>query len=151
MASLHQLILGFYSAVPRSLGIAAPSDIFSPGQLATLIAQAQSNLTFYAEQYSNGNPALAKGIEAQHQIALALYQRNKQLPLEMNAGTSKVLQFLLHISNCSRVNRTWVFRPYLVRPTPSAKLHSHQLRSLRPSLPRANAHSVFEPAHPTRR
>jgi hypothetical protein len=75
-----------YSAVPRSLGIAAPSDVFTPGQLATLVAQAQANLTHFAEEFSNGNPALAKGIAAQHQIALALYQRDKELPLEMNAG-----------------------------------------------------------------
>ncbi|KAJ6582713.1 alcohol oxidase [Mycena vulgaris] len=76
---------GLYSAVPRSLGIAAPSDIFTPGQLNTLIAQAQANLTHFAEQFSNGNPALAKGIAAQHKIALALYQKDKELPLEMNA------------------------------------------------------------------
>ncbi|KAJ7089030.1 alcohol oxidase [Mycena crocata] len=76
---------GLYSAAPRSLGIAAPSDVFSPNQLKTLIAQAQANLTHFANQFSNGNPALAKGIAAQHQIALALYQRDKELLLEMNA------------------------------------------------------------------
>ncbi|KAJ7511283.1 alcohol oxidase [Mycena galericulata] len=76
---------GLYSAVPRSLGIAAPSDVFTPDQLNTLIAQAEANLTHFATQFSNGNPALAKGIAAQHQIALALYRENKELPLEMNA------------------------------------------------------------------
>ncbi|KAJ7464159.1 alcohol oxidase [Mycena latifolia] len=75
---------GLYSAVPRSLGIASPSDVFTPDQLKTLLAQAQANLTRLAEQFSNGNPALAKGIAAQHKIALALYQRGKELPLEMN-------------------------------------------------------------------
>ncbi|KAJ6626639.1 GMC oxidoreductase-domain-containing protein [Mycena sp. CBHHK59/15] len=75
---------GLYSAVPRSLGIAAPSDVFSPGQLKTLIAQAQANLTSFAAQFSNGNPTLAKGIAAQHKIALTLYQKDKELPLEMN-------------------------------------------------------------------
>ncbi|KAJ7454179.1 alcohol oxidase, partial [Mycena latifolia] len=75
---------GLYSAVPRSLGIAAPSDVFTPDQLKTLLAQAQANLTRFAEQFSNGNPALAMGIAAQHKIALALYQREKELPLEMN-------------------------------------------------------------------
>ncbi|KAJ6616015.1 alcohol oxidase [Mycena sp. CBHHK59/15] len=76
---------GMYSAVPRSLGIAATSDVFRPGQLDTLIEQAQANLTYFAELFSNGNPALAKGIAAQHKIALALYQTDKGLPLEMNA------------------------------------------------------------------
>ncbi|KAJ7128446.1 alcohol oxidase [Mycena epipterygia] len=76
---------GLYSAVPRSLGIAAPSDVFSPGQLNAFLADAQGSLIDFAEQFSNGNPALAKGIAAQHQIALALYQRNEELPLEMNA------------------------------------------------------------------
>lgn len=80
-------VSGLYSAVPRSLGIAAPSDVFTPDQLNTLIAQAEANLTHFAEQFSNGNPALAKGIAAQHTIALALYKENKELPLEMNVGT----------------------------------------------------------------
>ncbi|KAJ7183480.1 alcohol oxidase [Mycena filopes] len=75
---------GLYSAAPRSLGIAAPSDIFSPAQLKSLIAHAEANLTYFATQFSNGNPALAKGIAAQHSISLALYKRNKELPLEMN-------------------------------------------------------------------
>ncbi|KAJ7769991.1 alcohol oxidase [Mycena metata] len=76
---------GLYSAAPRSLGIAAPSDIFSPEELNALVAQAEANLTYFATQFSNGNPALAKGIAAQHNLALALYKQNKELPLEMNA------------------------------------------------------------------
>ncbi|KAJ7263674.1 alcohol oxidase [Mycena haematopus] len=76
---------GLYSAAPRSLGIAAPSDVFPPAQLNTLIAEAEANLTHFAVQFSNGNPALAKGISAQHNIALSLYKRDKELPLEMNA------------------------------------------------------------------
>ncbi|KAJ7246455.1 alcohol oxidase [Mycena rebaudengoi] len=75
---------GLYSAAPRSLSIAAPSDVFTRSQLTALISQAQSDLAHYAEQFSNGNPALAKGIAAQHRIALSLYQNNKELPLEMN-------------------------------------------------------------------
>ncbi|KAJ7681419.1 hypothetical protein B0H17DRAFT_1205830 [Mycena rosella] len=76
---------GLYSAVPRSLGIAAPSAVFTPSELNTRIAQAQANLTHFAEQFSNENPALAKGIAAQHKIAPTLYQKDKELPLEMNA------------------------------------------------------------------
>lgn len=75
---------GLYSANPRSLGIAAPSDVFTPTELKTLLEQAQVNLTRFAEEFSNGNPALAKGIAAQHKIALELYQQDKELPLEMN-------------------------------------------------------------------
>ncbi|KAJ7048707.1 hypothetical protein C8F01DRAFT_1276198, partial [Mycena amicta] len=75
---------GLYSAAPRSLSIAAPSDVFSPGQLATLLSEAEENLTHFAQQFSNGNPALARGIKAQHEIALNLYQRNEELPLEVN-------------------------------------------------------------------
>ncbi|KAJ7823795.1 alcohol oxidase [Mycena olivaceomarginata] len=76
---------GLYSAAPRSLSIAAPSDVFTRAQLKALIAQAEANLTHFATQFSNGNHALAKGIAAQHHIALSLYKRNKELPLEMNA------------------------------------------------------------------
>ncbi|KAF7342208.1 Alcohol oxidase [Mycena venus] len=76
---------GLYSAAPRSLSIVAPSDVFTPSQLNTLIAQAEANLTHFAAEFSNGNPALAKGIAAQHNIALSLYKQNKELPLEINA------------------------------------------------------------------
>lgn len=51
-----------------------------------LISEAQANLTNFATQFSNGNTDLAKGIEAQHKIALALYKQSKELPLEMNLG-----------------------------------------------------------------
>lgn len=39
-----------------------------------------------ASRFSNGNAKLAKGIQAQHEIALKFYEQNKQLPLEMNYG-----------------------------------------------------------------
>ncbi|KAJ7628048.1 alcohol oxidase [Mycena polygramma] len=76
---------GLYSAAPRSLSMAAPSNIFTPTQLSALIADAEANLTHFAVQFSNGNPALAKGIAAQHTIALSLYKHDKALPLEINA------------------------------------------------------------------
>ncbi|KAF7345195.1 Alcohol oxidase [Mycena sanguinolenta] len=85
LALWYQNRTGLYSAAPRSLGIAAPSDVFTRAQLNTLIAEAKGNLTKFAVQFSNGNPAFAKGIAAQHNIALSLYKRNKELPLEMNA------------------------------------------------------------------
>ncbi|KAF8591679.1 GMC oxidoreductase [Ramaria rubella] len=75
---------GLLSAAPRSLGIAAPSDIFNATHLRSLLSSARSNLTQTAFQYSNGQPKLAKGIKAQLEMALDLYERGKELPLEMN-------------------------------------------------------------------
>lgn len=85
----HLLILsrlGLYSAVPRSLGIAAPSNVFNKTFLNSLLSEARSNLQAIATQFSNGNLDLAKGIAMQHSIALDLYQQDKELPLEMNLG-----------------------------------------------------------------
>jgi len=75
---------GMYSAVSRSLGIAAPLDIFNSSTLASVVAQARSELNEFTTKFSNGNPDLAKGIALQHSLALDLYQQNKELPLEMN-------------------------------------------------------------------
>ncbi|KAF9257920.1 alcohol oxidase [Marasmius fiardii PR-910] len=75
---------GFYSVAPRSLGVAAPSNIFTQSELNTLIQEAQANLTRFAGEFSNGNAGLAKGIEAQHKIALELYRKDKSGPVEVN-------------------------------------------------------------------
>lgn len=75
-----------YSAVPRSLGIAAPLDVFDKKTLSSLISQARDELAKHAEQFSNGNGDLAKGIEKQLNLALDLYQSGKGLPLELNLG-----------------------------------------------------------------
>jgi choline dehydrogenase-like flavoprotein len=58
--------------------------VFAQAELKELVAQARANLSLFATQFSNGNPKLAKGIMAQHLIALNLYEQNKELPLEMN-------------------------------------------------------------------
>lgn len=79
-------MLGLLSAAPRSLGIAAPSDIFNNSQLQSLVNQARSNVEHTAIQFSNGNSKLAKGIQAQLEMALDLYEQQKELPLEMNIG-----------------------------------------------------------------
>ncbi|KAF8212665.1 alcohol oxidase [Mycena galopus ATCC 62051] len=81
----EQLALWDVLCCSASLSIAAPSDVFTAAQLNALIADAEANLTHFAVQFSNGNPALAKGIAAQHNIALSLYKQNKELPLEVNA------------------------------------------------------------------
>ena len=82
---------GILSAVPRSLGIAAPSDVFNSSQLQSLISQGRSTLTQIATEYSNGNPKLAKGIEAQLETALNLYEQDKELPLELNLGMNRII------------------------------------------------------------
>lgn len=94
---------GFLSAAPRSLGIAAPQDIFNSSQLHSLIAQARANLNDTAIEYANGNPKLAKGLMAQLNIALNLYEEGKAGPLEMNveAGYSGPTPF------ASRPKRTF--------------------------------------------
>ena len=69
-----------------SLGIIAPSNIFNASQLQSLINQARSNAAQTAIEFSNGNPKLAKGIKAQLDNALDLYQEGKELPLEINIG-----------------------------------------------------------------
>ena len=77
---------GAYSAAPRSLGIAAPTNIFNSSQLQLLINQARNTTQETAIEFSNGNPNLAKGIQAQLDIALNLYEQGKGLPLELNLG-----------------------------------------------------------------
>ncbi|THU81535.1 hypothetical protein K435DRAFT_936206 [Dendrothele bispora CBS 962.96] len=75
---------GLYSAAPRSLGIAAPSDVFEESEFNRLLNQSEESLSRFASEFSNGNPQLAKGIESQYRIALSLYRQNENLPLEMN-------------------------------------------------------------------
>ncbi|KAK7458691.1 hypothetical protein VKT23_009690 [Stygiomarasmius scandens] len=75
---------GLYSAAPRSLGIAAPSDVFGRSEFNHILDQLEKNLGHFAAEFSNGNHDLAKGIESQHRIALKLYRQDKNLPLEMN-------------------------------------------------------------------
>ncbi|KAI3608921.1 glucose oxidase [Moniliophthora roreri] len=82
--------IGMYAAISKSLGIAAPLDVLSESRLNSLLTQAESNLSYYATQFSNGNPDLAKGIEAQHRLALSLYRENQQLCLEMNVDPGYV-------------------------------------------------------------
>jgi hypothetical protein len=72
------------SAYAWSLGLAAPSNIFGESELDSLLAKAAADINFFGSQFSNGNLKLEKGIKAQHRIALELYQRNVNLPLEMN-------------------------------------------------------------------
>ncbi|KAF8468031.1 alcohol oxidase [Gautieria morchelliformis] len=75
---------GLLSAAPRSLGIAAPNDVFNTSKLQSLLKQARDSVKQTAIQFSNGNTKLAKGIQAQLEIALDLYEQGKELPLEMN-------------------------------------------------------------------
>jgi len=81
------ILLGVLSACPRSLGLAAASDLFAESQLTSLLQDAKSNVEHYATLFSNGNPDLAKGIQAQHEIALRIWEQDKIAPVEMNVGT----------------------------------------------------------------
>ncbi len=88
---------GLLSAAPRSLGIAAPSNVFTNTQLSALVAQSRANLTATAISFSNGNADLAKGIAAQLDHALSLYEQDKELPLEMNLGIYRFQRTFLHL------------------------------------------------------
>jgi hypothetical protein len=105
-------ILGLLSAVPRALGIAAPRDIFNSSQLHSLIAQARANLNDTATEFSNGNPKLAKGIMAQLNIALKLYESGKELPLEMNLGEYNTsLMYFSHNDNITEPGYAGIIIP----------------------------------------
>ncbi|KAH8119486.1 alcohol oxidase [Phellopilus nigrolimitatus] len=75
---------GLLSAAPRSLGIAAPSNVFSSEQVTKLITQGRQSLQRFATEFANGNAGLAAGIARQLDAALDLYERDKELLLEMN-------------------------------------------------------------------
>jgi len=77
---------GFPSAAPRSRGIAAPRDVFGANQLKSLISQARATIQQTATEWANGNPNLQKGLVLTISRALDLYEKGKQLPLEMNLG-----------------------------------------------------------------
>lgn len=75
---------GVLSAVPRSLGLAAASDVYNQSRLLGVLEDAKNNLEYYAKIFSNGNEPLQKGIEAQHKLALDLWDRNRAAPVELN-------------------------------------------------------------------
>lgn len=84
---------GVLSAIPSSLSIIAPSDLFNKSELDALLEQSRANSTELARSFSNGNTDLAKGIAAQFDHALSLYSQNKQLPLELNLGKPGAMFF----------------------------------------------------------
>ncbi|ESK85927.1 glucose oxidase [Moniliophthora roreri MCA 2997] len=90
LPTVGENLAGMYAAVSKTLGITAPLDVVSQSQLDTLLTQAESNLSHYASQFSNGNPDLARGIEAQHRLAFSLYQENQQLCVELNLDAGYV-------------------------------------------------------------
>ncbi|KAK7032149.1 hypothetical protein VNI00_013323 [Paramarasmius palmivorus] len=73
---------GMYAGAYMSLGFAAPLNLLTQERLEGLLAEAENNLTHYATEFSNGNTDLAKGIEAQHKLALSLYQQNRETVVE---------------------------------------------------------------------
>lgn len=83
---ISSFFIGVLSAAPRSLGIAAASNLFSSAQLDKVIRQTEDSITHYARQFSNGNEKLAKGIEAQYMSTVQLWKRGKLAPVELNLG-----------------------------------------------------------------
>jgi len=75
---------GVLSCVPRSLGLAAASDLYSQSQLTNVIQDAKTNLQHYAKVFSNGNEQLQKGIEMQYTLLLNLWEQNRAAPVEIN-------------------------------------------------------------------
>jgi choline dehydrogenase-like flavoprotein len=75
---------GVLSCVPRSLGLAAASDVYNQSELTSVIQDAKTNIQQYAKIFSNGNEQLQKGIEMQYTLILNLWDQNRAAPLEMN-------------------------------------------------------------------
>ncbi|KZV86724.1 alcohol oxidase [Exidia glandulosa HHB12029] len=75
---------GLLSNAPASLTLTSPTDVFTRQALSPLLSSAQSKLTFYANQFSNGNAALAKGIIAQHTASLKMWSSNTERLSEIN-------------------------------------------------------------------
>ena len=72
------------SSVPRSLGLAAASDLYSQSQLASVIYDAKIILQHYSKLFSNGNEHLQKGIEKQYKLLLDLWEQHRSTSLEIN-------------------------------------------------------------------
>ncbi|TFK22633.1 alcohol oxidase [Coprinopsis marcescibilis] len=106
---------GFYSAAPRTLSIVAPSTVLNSTQISSLVSRAKKNLQHYATIYSNGNQDLQKGIVAQHQIMLDLYEKDQSGLLEINVepGYSGPTPFANRppLANFTTVN-TVLYQPF---------------------------------------
>ena len=72
------------SCVPRSLGLAAASDLYDQSQLTNVIQNARINLQHYSKLFSSGNEQLQKGIETQYKLLLDLWEQDRSAPLEIN-------------------------------------------------------------------
>ncbi|EIM83811.1 alcohol oxidase [Stereum hirsutum FP-91666 SS1] len=84
---------GTYATAPCMIALLKPSVIFSnssnstssgESDFQTLLSDASSNASSWASYYANGNEGVAKGIEKQYEIQLALYEQDDQLPIEIN-------------------------------------------------------------------
>ena len=95
---------GVLSAVPRSLGLAAVSDVYNQSRLLGILEDAKNNLEYYARIFSNRNEPLQKGIKVQHKFALDLWNQNWAAPVELNVelGYSGPISF----SKCPPVKYT---------------------------------------------
>lgn len=86
---------GTYATAPCMIALLKSSIIFSDASNSTssnesdfgiLLSDAASNASLWASYYANGNEEVAKGIEKQYEVQLALYEQDDQLPIEINYG-----------------------------------------------------------------
>ena len=81
---LKTLFQGVLSCVPRSLGLAAASDLYDQSRLTSVIQDAKTHIQHYSKLFSNGNEQLQKGIETQYKLLLDLWEQDRAAPLEIN-------------------------------------------------------------------
>ncbi|KAJ3566881.1 hypothetical protein NP233_g6722 [Leucocoprinus birnbaumii] len=81
---------GLYSAAPRTIGLAGTTDLLPRDRITPLLTEARRDLDRYATEFANGNDALRKGIKAQHQIVLSLYEKDHEIPIELNVAPPAV-------------------------------------------------------------
>lgn len=65
------------SAAPRTLGLAAASNLLPKDCITELINEAGQDIEQHAAQFANGNSALQKGIEVQHGMVLESCERDE--------------------------------------------------------------------------
>ncbi|PPR07314.1 hypothetical protein CVT26_013674 [Gymnopilus dilepis] len=76
---------GMYSAAPRTLSLALPSQLFKDDvELNDLLEKTRKDAKYYAELFSNGNENLARGIEWQYEFALKGLEEDNSAPVEIN-------------------------------------------------------------------
>lgn len=133
---------GTYATAPCMIALLKPSVIFSnssnstssgESDFQTLLSDASSNASSWASYYANGNEGVAKGIEKQYEIQLALYEQDDQLPIEINYGSYPphsihISPPLLYLNNALSSHRAWLWRYLYFRPYRCLRLRCRRTR-----------------------